>query len=31
MWIIVMFLSAAWALILMAPIHWRASIDEQVM
>ncbi len=30
-WIIVMFLSAVWTLILTAPIHCRASIDEQVM
>ncbi len=26
-----MFLSAVWTLILTAPIHCRASIDEQVM
>ncbi len=31
LWIIVMFLSAVWTLILTAPIHCRASIDEQVM
>ncbi len=31
MWIIVMFLSAVWTLILTAPIHCRASICEQVM
>ncbi len=31
MWIIVMFLSAVWTLILTAPIHCRASIGEQVM
>ncbi len=30
-WIIVMFLSAVWTLILTAPIHCRASIAEQVM
>ncbi len=30
-WIIVMFLSAVWTLILMAPIHCRASIGEQLM
>ncbi len=30
-WIIVMFLSAVWTLILTAPIHCRASIGEQVM
>ncbi len=30
-WIIVMFLSAVWTLILMAPIHCRGSIGEQVM
>ncbi len=29
--VIVMFLSAVWTLILTAPIHCRASIDEQVM
>ncbi len=29
MWIIVMFLSAVWALILTAPIHCRTSIGEQ--
>ncbi len=29
--IIVMFLSAVWTLILMAPIHCRRSIGEQVM
>ncbi len=31
LWIIVMFLSAVWTLILTAPIQCRASIDEQVM
>ncbi len=31
LWIIVMFLSMVWTLILMAPIHFRGSIDEQVM
>ncbi len=31
MWIIVMFLSSVWTLILTAPIHCRGSIDEQVM
>ncbi len=31
LWIIVMFLSAVWTLILMAPIHCRGSIGEQVM
>ncbi len=31
LWIIVMFLSAVWTLILTAPIHCRASIDETVM
>ncbi len=30
-WIIVIFLSAVWTLILTAPIHCRASIGEQVM
>ncbi len=30
-WIIVMFLSALWTLILTAPIHCRGSIAEQVM
>ncbi len=30
-WIIVMFLSDVWTLILTAPIHCRASIAEQVM
>ncbi len=30
-WIIVMFLSAVWTLILTAPIHCRASIAETVM
>ncbi len=29
--ITVMFLSAVWTLILTAPIHFRGSIDEQVM
>ncbi len=31
LWIIVMFLSAVWTLILTAPIHCRAYIAEQVM
>ncbi len=31
LWIIVMFLSAVWALILTAPIHCRGSIGEQVI
>ncbi len=31
LWIIVMILSAVWTLILMAPIHRRGSIGEQVM
>ncbi len=31
LWIIVMFLSAVWTLILTAPIHCRASIDETVV
>ncbi len=31
MWIIVMFLSAVWTLILTAPIHCRWSIGEQAM
>uniref|UniRef100_A0A8C2JC95 Dedicator of cytokinesis 10 n=1 Tax=Cyprinus carpio TaxID=7962 RepID=A0A8C2JC95_CYPCA len=31
LWIIVMFLSAVWTLILTAPIHSRASIDETLM
>ncbi len=31
LWIIVMFLSAVWTLILTAPIHCRASIDETLM
>ncbi len=30
LWIIVMLLSAVWTLILMAPIHCRGSIGEQV-
>ncbi len=30
-WIIVMFLSAVWTLILTAPIHCRASIAETLM
>ncbi len=30
LYIIVMFLSAVWTLILMAPIYCRESIDEQV-
>ncbi len=30
-WIIVMFLSAVWTLILTAPIHCLASIGEQAM
>ncbi len=31
LWIIVMFLSAVWTLILTAPIHCRGSFGEQVM
>ncbi len=31
LWIIVMFLSAVWTLILTAPIHCRASTSEQLM
>ncbi len=31
LWIIVMFLPAVWTLILTAPIHCTASIDEQDM
>ncbi len=31
LWIIVMFLSAVWTLILTAPIHCRGSIGEQAM
>ncbi len=31
LWIIVMFLTAVWTLILMAPIHCRESIGKQVM
>ncbi len=31
LWIIVMFLSVVWTLILTAPIHLRWSIGEQVM
>ncbi len=31
LWIIVMFLSAVWTLILTAPIHCKGSIGEQVM
>ncbi len=31
LWIIGMFLSAVWTLILTAPIHCRASIAERVM
>ncbi len=30
-WIIVMFLSAVWTLILTAPIHCRGSISDQIM
>ncbi len=30
-WIIEMFLSVVWTLILTAPIHYRASIYERVM
>ncbi len=30
-WIIVVFLSAVWTLILTAPIHCRGAIGEQVM
>ncbi len=31
LWIIVMFLSAVWTLILTAPIHCWGSIGEEVM
>ncbi len=31
LWVIMMFLSSVWTLILTAPIHCRASIGEQVM
>ncbi len=31
LWIIVMFLSDVWTLILTAPIHFRGSTGEQVM
>ncbi len=31
LWIIVMFLSAVWTLILTAPIHCRASTGEQLI
>ncbi len=31
LWIIVMFLSAVWTLVLTAPIHCRGSIGEKVM
>ncbi len=31
LWIIVMFLSSVWTLILTAPIHCRASTGEQVI
>ncbi len=31
LWIIVMFLSAVWTLILTAPIHCRGSIGEKIM
>ncbi len=31
LWIIVMFLSSVWTLVLTAPIHCRGSIGEQVM
>ncbi len=31
LWIIVMLLSAAWTLIVTAPIHCRGSIGEKVM
>ncbi len=31
LWIIVMFLSAVWTLILTAPIHCRGSISEEVI
>ncbi len=27
-WIMVVFLSAVWTFILMAPIHWRESIGD---
>ncbi len=30
-WIIVMFLSADWTLLLTAPIHYKGAIGEQVM
>ncbi len=30
LWIIVMFLSAVWTLVLTAPIHWEGSIGELV-
>ncbi len=31
LWIVVMFLSAVWTLILTAPIHCRGSFGEQVI
>ncbi len=31
LWIILMFLSAVWTLILTAPIHCKVSFGEQVM
>ncbi len=31
LWIIVMFLSAVWTLILTAPIHFIGAISEQVI
>ncbi len=31
LWIIVRFLSAVWTLPLAVPIHFRGSIDEQVI
>ncbi len=31
LWIIVMFLSVVWTLILTAPIHCKGSIGEQMM
>jgi len=31
LWIVVMFLSTVWTLILTAPIHYRRSIGEQLM
>ncbi len=31
LWIIVMFLSSFWTLLLTPPIHWRGSVGKQMM